>query len=264
MLGGRSRERVDRLVVVADDAEVGARAEPPLEQPGLERFHVLVLVDGEGVEPLADDLRRLGVLVEELEGQPEHVLEVRRLVACCGARTLVDPQHELGRDRRLVPFSLQLGEPVRQDRPVLRPLDLARELAAGRNCAAAAGRSPARRSAAPCGRAPGSGSPVWLPESVQLLQRGRVERAGLDAVHAEPLQSPFQFPGAFSVNVTAMICEASNVPLRTWHAIRCVIVVVLPRAAPARIATGPRSARAASRCCSFSPRDVVQVAHRST
>src|SRR6266566_3157656 len=58
---------------------------------------------------------------------------------------------------------------------------------------------------------------------------------------------------ALSVKVTARICDASNAPLRTWHAMRCVIVVVFPVPAPARMATGPRSASAASRWGSFSP-----------
>ena len=39
----------------------------------------------------------------------------------------------------------------------------------------------------------------------------------------------------------------------TWCAMRWVIVVVLPVPAPARIATGPRTASAARRCASFSP-----------
>ncbi len=60
-------------------------------------------------------------------------------------------------------------------------------------------------------------------------------------------------PAALSVKVTARICDGSNAPLRTWHAMRCVIVVVLPVPAPARIATGPRSASAASRWASFRP-----------
>ena len=51
VLGRGAGERVDRLVVVADDAEVVARAEPPIEQARLQRVHVLELVHGERGEP---------------------------------------------------------------------------------------------------------------------------------------------------------------------------------------------------------------------
>ncbi len=63
----------------------------------------------------------------------------------------------------------------------------------------------------------------------------------------------FNSPAAFSVNVTARIWAGRNSPRATWHAIRRVIVVVFPVPAPARMATGPRVARAASRCASFRP-----------
>jgi hypothetical protein len=52
---------------------------------------------------------------------------------------------------------------------------------------------------------------------------------------------------AFSVNVTARIEFTAKAPLRTCHAILRVIVVVLPVPAPATMATGPRTASAASR-----------------
>ena len=60
-------------------------------------------------------------------------------------------------------------------------------------------------------------------------------------------------PAALSVKVTARICSDRNAPVATWFAIRCVIVVVLPEPAPARMQTGPRTASAASRCSGFSP-----------
>ena len=47
VLGPGAGERVDRLVVVADDAEVVAVAEPEVEERLLEEVDVLVLVDGE-------------------------------------------------------------------------------------------------------------------------------------------------------------------------------------------------------------------------
>ena len=69
-------EGVDRLVRVADDAEVGAVAEPQLQQPVLEGRDVLELVDHEvpvlRAHPLPGDV--LGV--EQTGGEQQHVLEV--------------------------------------------------------------------------------------------------------------------------------------------------------------------------------------------
>src|SRR6266545_3404090 len=59
-------------------------------------------------------------------------------------------------------------------------------------------------------------------------------------------------PAALSVNVTARISSARKAPLVTWFAMRCVIVVVLPEPAPARMQTGPRTASTARRCSGFS------------
>ena len=64
----RAGERVDRLVLVADDAQVVAVAEPELEEALLERVRVLVLVDAEPALPGAD--RRGGVRVGLEEGRP--------------------------------------------------------------------------------------------------------------------------------------------------------------------------------------------------
>ena len=97
-------------------------------------------------------------------------------------------------------------------------------------------------------RISGSGSPVCAVHSLESC-----ESAAEWNVRASTPSTPSaasrvrSSPAALSVNVTARICDGSNAPPRTWHAIRCVIVVVLPVPAPARIATGPRSASAASR-----------------
>ena len=101
---------------------------------------------------------------------------------------------------------------------------------------------------------PASGSPVCEDHN-----RDSCDNAAEWKVRASTPSTPsdssrrLSSPAALSVNVTARICDASNAPLRTWHAMRWVIVVVFPVPAPARIATGPRSARAASRWGSFSP-----------
>jgi hypothetical protein len=95
------------------------------------------------------------------------------------------------------------------------------------------------------------------PQPRELRERGRVERVRLDPLDSERHEPRSELPPALSVKVTARICDGSNAPLRTWHAMRCVIVLVLPVPAPARIATGPRSASAASRWASFSPARTV-------
>ena len=76
MLGRGAGERVDRLVVVADDAELVARAEPQLEQRLLEQVHVLVLVDGERAEALANEAERDLVVRVEPDRELEQILEV--------------------------------------------------------------------------------------------------------------------------------------------------------------------------------------------
>src|SRR6266545_2262035 len=60
-------------------------------------------------------------------------------------------------------------------------------------------------------------------------------------------------PAALSVKVTARISSDRNAPVATSFATRCVIVVVLPEPAPARMQTGPRTASAARRCSGFNP-----------
>src|SRR5262245_53497881 len=71
-------------------------------------------------------------------------------------------------------------------------------------------------------------------------------------------------PAALSVNVTARISGAANVPVATCHAMRRVIVVVLPDPAPARITTGPRTASTARRCSAFSPSNTASPSTRPT
>ena len=75
-LARRAGERVDRLVLVPDDAQVGAVAEPQLEQPLLERVRVLVLVDADPALACADGLDGVGVRVEQVDGLAEEVIEV--------------------------------------------------------------------------------------------------------------------------------------------------------------------------------------------
>ena len=60
-LRARAGEAVDRLIVVADGAELVAIAEPEIEQRLLQQIDVLVLVDRECAPPLAHELERVRV-----------------------------------------------------------------------------------------------------------------------------------------------------------------------------------------------------------
>ena len=189
MVGGGTRERVDRLVVVAHDAQVVAVAEPPVEQRGLQRVHVLVLVDRERVEPFADRLGGVRVLVEHPNREPQHVLEVH-LVAGLPAPLIavVDAQHQIRGDGRLVARSLELRQvPLGRDHAVLCPFDLAGELASRQELVGrrqgVRERGDQRRLVVEHGRYGPPGVP--FPEAVELRQGRRVERAGVDAVGAE-------------------------------------------------------------------------------
>ena len=108
MLGRRAGERVDRLVVVADDAELVARAEPELEQRLLEQVDVLVLVDGERAVALANERERGVVFRVELDRELEQVFEVDVAGSRLALLVLpVDAVHQVGRDRRLVVAELR-------------------------------------------------------------------------------------------------------------------------------------------------------------
>ena len=140
---------------------------------------------------------------------------------------------------------------VGRDPAVLRPFDLGREVAGGPEPVRARQRvrDPAQRQrlrrddlADALGRV-----------LVQLTERRGVERANACTPGAPSASSRARnSPAALSVNVTARISSARNAPVATWFAIRCVIVVVLPDPAPARMQTGPRTASTARRCSEFS------------
>ena len=198
MLRRGARERVDRLVVVADDAELVASTEPPFEQGVLQRVHVLVLVDRERVEPFVHEPGRLGLVIEQPHEHQQHVLEVHAPLAL-GAL--------VGRERTLHEIRRQRGCPVRRlDRlqvpnrvhePVLRPLDLAGELAA-RQEPVRAGQAvrdrvqDLRLRVQHLGQVP-PGEP--RPQGAELAQGGRVERASLDALDTQAGQPGLQLTG---------------------------------------------------------------------
>ena len=72
-------EGVDRLIRVADGAEVPVLGREQLQQPVLRVVRVLVLVDEDVAERLAPALQRLGEALEHVDGQVQQVVEVDRV-----------------------------------------------------------------------------------------------------------------------------------------------------------------------------------------
>ena len=137
------------------------------------------------------------MLVEEPQGEPEHVLEVEPAHRALATLVpVVDPQHQLRRDRRVV--VAELGEvPSRRDHPVLGPLDLAGELAPGqelvRRRQRVRERGDQRRLVVQ--HLGERLARVRGPEARELRERGRVERPRLDAVDVERSETPLQLTG---------------------------------------------------------------------
>ena len=95
--GVGARERIDRLVGVADDAEVRAVTEPGAQQVELRAGHVLELVDEEVPEPPPLRGRELGVRLERFRARADEIVEVEEtalallaLVARVDARDLIE------------------------------------------------------------------------------------------------------------------------------------------------------------------------------
>lgn len=199
VVGGCSRERIDRLTGVADHAQVVAVPEPQFQQSLLEGADVLVLVDDE-VLVLGTDL--LGDVVPVLEDghrQQQDVLEVDD--GACPLEVLVGGVQL--RDLRRVAGSLTAGLGGRRgvvggDRlGHLGPLDLRGGVAQ---------LAPVEADAAGGGRVgdeldlavdePGQGATDrFRPEVLELPQRRRVEGAGLHTGGAELAQPAAHLPG---------------------------------------------------------------------
>ena len=189
VLGRRAGEGVDGLVVVAHHAELVAPAEPPVEQRLLQGVHVLVLVHRERLQPRADGIGGGGMFVEQAHRHQQHVLEVDPAGALLAALVpVVDTGHQLGRDRRLVIERLDGVEVAAPgDHPVLRPFDLAGQLAARhelvRRRQRVGQRGDERRlRSLDLGQTVAG---VRFPQATQLGERRGVERPGLHALHAQ-------------------------------------------------------------------------------
>ena len=192
VVAGGAGERVDRLVLVADDREVLPPAEPRVEERRLERVRVLVLVDREPAIAVAHLGRDRVVGLDEPDRQLEHVLEVDPAGARLGGLVAaVEGGHQVRREGRI---AVVVDGPrlvvVRADPARLGPLDLARQVPHGEEPVAA--RQP--------GRERGEDRHLRLedrrrvaavdarPEVAELTERGGMERGGRDARLAERRQ----------------------------------------------------------------------------
>lgn len=192
VVGGGAGERVDRLAGVADDAQAVPLAEPQLQEALLEGADVLVLVDHEVLVLAADLLGDVVPVLEDADGEQEHVLEVDHPPVALELFVRPVDLGDLGGvargiaqrlgDRRRVVGGDGLGD--------LRPLDLARDvpqLAPVEPDAAAGARLRDQLDLAL--DQPGQLTADRLgPEVLELAQGGRVEGAGLDAARAELAQ----------------------------------------------------------------------------
>ena len=138
VLAAGAGEAVDRLVGVADDAQVAAIAQPQAQQILLEPIRVLVLVDAEPAVAPMRQRQRVGIGLVQLDRQRQHVLEVDPVRALLGLLVSApEGAEDVGRDGRLA--LRRVG--VRAHAADLGPLDLIgqvlrrRELVAARQAA---------------------------------------------------------------------------------------------------------------------------------
>ena len=122
---------VDRLVVVADHAQVRAEPAEPLDQLLLDRVRVLVLVHDDVPDVIADvpDKRPgdlvVGVLAEQVDRDPQQLGEVEVVLLREQLPVPVTRRDQLGRQQRLV--HVVLAEDA-QDLHPQRRVDVSPEL----------------------------------------------------------------------------------------------------------------------------------------
>ena len=190
-------ERVDRLVLVADDAQVGAVAEPQLEQPLLERVRVLILVDAEPALARTDSGGGLRVAFEEIDGADQQVVEVDPIRACLRAFVAgEDLDEQVDRDGRLTAgLGGAAGDGAlvgrRREPPALGPLDLVGQVL-GRGEPVVAGQAASDRHDERQLGVEQVGQRLVVvmrrPEVAQLAQRMGMEGAGRDPGQPEAAQ----------------------------------------------------------------------------
>jgi hypothetical protein len=116
----RAAERVDRLVRVADRADVAVLLRQQLQKPVLRMVRVLVLVDEDVAEGLLPALARLREVLQDLHREHQQIVEVGRVRG--EHATLVEVVH-LG-DRLVVERGDALGVVGRRDELILGGGDL--------------------------------------------------------------------------------------------------------------------------------------------
>jgi hypothetical protein len=199
VLRGGSREGVDRLGRVADDAQLVATAQPQVQQPLLQGVDVLIFVDDEVSILIADGARDVHPLVEDAGHEQQDVLEVddpalglALLVAFPhpGHRGVVDAWRFAAR-----PPGAR-GIRLRGQQRDLAPLDLGREVADG---GAVELHPQPRHGLSDNGRLAGKhlrgrAADRLRPEEVQLAQRRGVEGARRHSPDAELAKSGAHLP----------------------------------------------------------------------
>ena len=219
VLGRRAGEGVDRLVRVADHAQVVAVAEPRVEQPLLQRRDVLVLVDHEVPVAAADLLRDVGHLLQRPGHDQQQVGEVELTPrAAWPARTRRRPW-------RSCPAS---------SRSRGRPRGRARRRSPASPAPPSPSRSRRRGRAARCGRpATASAPPRCRPSAAGCPGRRAARRRGCAArstataagrrrgtcAPARPAPRGARSrerssPAARAVKVTASSCPGGTAPVR--------------------------------------------------
>jgi hypothetical protein len=137
------------------------------------------------VEPLPDRRGGRRVPVEHLDRESQHVLEVDLAAGLLALLVAVEhPEHQVFRDRRLVPRTLELGQVApRFDHAVLRPLDLTRQLASRQELVGRRQRVRERRDQRCLVVEHGRNRLARrvFPEPMEMRERCGVERAGVDA-----------------------------------------------------------------------------------
>jgi len=129
----RPGERVDRLVLVADDADIRAVPHPEPEQVELGRVRVLELVDAEPAVPLVDPGQEMRVVPQDGRGAQDHVVEVDQRLRLLDLLVSAEhPGQQVRGHRKCAVGLLGGGVKIRQlDVTVLDPRDRVEDILCG-------------------------------------------------------------------------------------------------------------------------------------
>ena len=248
---------VDRLVVIADTAQIAVGLGDEPEKKILNDVRVLVLVDQDVTEASAEGVENIAVFAQQPQRLEQEIAEVHRverfqagLIALVQGRALAAGEscslarrHALRIDAAILPPVDQIGERSRWPALVVQIFRL-QELLEQAQLVVGIEDGEIRPQAHKLGmhaqnlaptewNVPSHGIACSEPE--KTATRWRISRAAL------------------LVKVTARISWARARPVETMCAIRVVRTRVLPTPAPARMRTGPSSDSTARRCSSFNP-----------